>query len=306
MTSENPANRSSTESPALAWDRTAAQRTLDELFIHARHYRSSNDYRTLLEFISRFPLYAPYNAMLIHAQMPGAVCVASPAQWNREYRRRIKPGERPIVILRRMGPVMFVFDISQTEPTQEATPVPAGLMNPFQAKAGRIGKRLPSTISNAVRDGVRTYQSQSGSQQAGQIGLAQPGLLAPYLVKRIPVEQYVQVRVVYELGLSAELSAPSQYATLCHELGHLYLGHLGTLNPKWWPDRRGGSEDVREFEAESVCHLVCNRLGIISRSAEYLAFYLDRHSEIPPISLDCVLKAAGLIEQMGLARLPPR
>jgi hypothetical protein len=86
----------------------------------------------------------------------------------------------------------------------------------------------------------------------------------------------------------------------------LYCGHLGTPNEKWWPDRTGLPHDIREFEAESVCYLVCNRLGIDNRSDEYLAGYLQKHSDTPPISLDCVMKAAGLVEQMGQLRLKPR
>ena len=41
------------------------------------------------------------------------------------------------------------------------------------------------------------------------------------------------------LELNDDLSPESRYVTLAHELGHLYCGHLGTPNEKWWPDRRG-------------------------------------------------------------------
>jgi hypothetical protein len=61
-----------------------------------------------------------------------------------------------------------------------------------------------------------------------------------------------------------------------------------------------------EFEAESVCYLVCERLGIDNPSDEYLAGYLGKNEHIPPISLDCVMKAAGLIERMGRERLGAR
>ena len=58
-----------------------------------------------------------------------------------------------------------------------------------------------------------------------------------------------------------------------------------------------------QFEAESVAFLVCNRLGIENPSPEYLSGYVKDHKNTPPISLDCVLKSAGLIEQMGQGRL---
>jgi hypothetical protein len=48
------------------------------------------------------------------------------------------------------------------------------------------------------------------------------------------------------------------------------------------------------------------RLGIDSPSAKYLSEYLEYRKETPPISLECVMKSAGLIEQMGRGRLKPR
>jgi len=64
--------------------------------------------------------------------------------------------------------------------------------------------------------------------------------------------------------------------------------------------------EVCEFEAESVAYLICERLGIKNPSDEYLAGYMGKNEEVPSISLECVMKAAGLIEQMGRQRLKPR
>jgi hypothetical protein len=93
-----------------------------------------------------------------------------------------------------------------------------------------------------------------------------------------------------------------------HELAHLYCGHLGTPNEKWWPHRRGLTHEVQEFEAESICYLVCQRLGIENPSAQYLATYFAKNEkgDVPPISLERVMASAGLIEQMGRGRLKPR
>lgn len=116
----------------------------------------------------------------------------------------------------------------------------------------------------------------------------------------------MQVPPRYEILLNSMHSDEAKYATLVHELAHLYCGHLGTPNNTWWPDRRGLAHDTREFEAESVCYLVCERLRIDHPSDAYLSNYLGNHNEIPPISLDCVMRSAGLIEQMGRERLRPR
>jgi hypothetical protein len=52
--------------------------------------------------------------------------------------------------------------------------------------------------------------------------------------------------------------------------------------------------------------LVCRRIGIDNPSDQYLAGYLSEKSEVPPISLECVMAASGLIEKMGRERLKPR
>ena len=99
------------------------KRALDQLFHEARRYRSSQEYWELLEFVTRFHAYSPFNAMLSHVQMPGATFVAPAGRWNRDYGRSIKPAARPIVILQPMGQVMFVFDVSDTEPMEGAAPL---------------------------------------------------------------------------------------------------------------------------------------------------------------------------------------
>jgi hypothetical protein len=120
--------------------------------------------------------------------------------------------------------------------------------------------------------------------------------------------EYVQVPLRFKLILNSNHSIETKYATLVPELAHLYCGHLGTPNEKWWPERRGLLHEVQEFEAESICHLVCRRLGVENPSKEYLANYLKNNEKgnVPAISLECVMKSAGLIEQMGRGRLKPR
>ncbi len=295
-------------SPAEEWDRDVARRSLDELFTLARQYKSSNAYYLLLRFVARFRFYSPFNAMLVHIQMPGATYVAPPHRWHSEYLRRIKASARPLVILQPMGPVMFVFDVSDTDPEEGARPLPRKVLNPFEVCQGRVEGELARTIDNATRDGVSVADRKAGSQSAGEISVVDKRGYLEVLTKLRPEPTYIQVPLRYEILLNTNHSKEEKYATLVHELAHLYCGHLGTPNPKWWPDRRGLKHNVCEFEAESVCFLVCGRLGIDNPSAEYLAGYVgkDENIETPPISLGCVMTAAGLIEQMGRARLKPR
>jgi hypothetical protein len=293
-------------SPADLWDRNVARHALDELFSLARQYRSSEAYLRLLQFVGHFRFYAPFNAMLLHTQRPGATYVAPPHRWLRDYRRHIKAGANPLVILQPMGPVMFVFDVADTEPGEHAPALPREVTEPFEVRGGQLGRGLHLTMENAKRDGVEVLPQKAGSQRAGVIRLAQRQGFLRLMIPKAPEPEHVDVPLRYEVLLSSDLSAEARYATLVHELAHLYCGHLGTPKPEWWPDRRGLSKEVREFEAESVCYLICRRLGIDDPSDEYLGGYFKDHQETPEISLDRVMAAAGLIEQMGRERLKPR
>jgi len=295
------------ESPAEVWDRDASKRALDELFSLTCQYKSSGSYRSLLDFVSRFRFYSPFNAMLIHVQMPGARFVAPPSRWVDKYGRRIKEGARPLVILQPMGPVMFVFDVSDTEPTKYAKPLPREVEKPFEVLSGHIGKRLDVIIENAKRDGVKINRALQGSQSAGSIGLVKDpkSESQPFQkgIDRFKAPIYEYIPVLYLMTVNRNLpSNEAEYATIVHELAHLYCGHLGTPNENWWPDRRGLNGLSEEFEAESVAYLVCSRLGIETPSDHYLSGYLAENRTVPPISLDCVLKTAGLIEAMTLRK----
>jgi hypothetical protein len=292
--------------PAAAWDRNVARHALDDLFSLARQYRSSQAYLELLQFVGRFRFYAPFNAMLVHIQKPGATYVAPPHRWLRDHCRRIKVGANPLVILQPMGPVMFVFDVADTEPEEGAPPLPPEVAQPFEVRGGRVKGELSQTIENAKRDGVEVIRREAGSQSAGMIQRTQRRGLLSITIRERPEREQLDVPLRYEVLLSSKLSSEAAYATLVHELAHLYCGHLGTPNPLWWPDRRGLSNEVREFEAESVCYLVCSRLGIDNPSDEYLGNYVKGQDETPKVSLERVVAATGLIEQMGRERLKPR
>jgi hypothetical protein len=202
--------------------------------------------------------------------------------------------------------VLFVFDVSDTTPLPNAPPLPPEVEKPFEVRHGKIGGELGLTIDNAKRDSVRVSERAVGSQQAGSIQRAAASQHMEFMIGKKPSAKSTQVPVWFELLLNSTLSAEARYGTLVHELAHLYCGHLGTPNDRWWPDRQNLSHDVREFEAESVCYLVCSRLGIDTASDEYLAAYVKRCSVTPAISLDRVLKAAWLLEGMGQSRLALR
>jgi hypothetical protein len=303
MIAQSPFEENSGDRSAVPLDQDSVRTALDELFTLAGKYNSSDAYLELMQFVGRFRFYSPFNAMLIHTQMPGARFVCTPRRWGRDYHREIKIGARPIVILQPMGPILFVFDVSDTAPLPNARPLPLPVEDPFRVRSGKISGQLALTIESAKRDGVRVTERADGSQRAGSIQWAIAGEYLEFADAKKQMSKPTQIPLWFELFLNSGLSAEARYGTLVHELAHLYCGHLGTPNVRWWPDRQKLSHIVREFEAESVSYLVCIRLGIETPSDEYLAAYVRKCSATPPISLDRVMKSVWLIEQMGRARL---
>ena len=108
------------------------------------------------------------------------------------------------------------------------------------------------------------------------------------------------------IGLREELDEGAAYGVLCHELAHIYLGHLGADKEGGWPYRLNLPLNVAEIEAESVAHIVCRRAGLRTHAAEYLSSYVEDSSDLDSISIDLVSRAAGRIEEMGRRLMPPR
>lgn len=283
---------------------------LDQLFTLAKKYQSSPQYYELIKFVSRFRFYSPFNAMLIHVQLPGATYAASASRWVYKYKRTIKETARPLVILQPMGPVMFVFDVGDTEEGPQSRPLPVDIEDPFKVRSGTIGKELDRLIENAKRDGIRIDKTKQGSQSAGSIQPVEEGKYSPQPVHAGRDDQgvdiFVNIPVRYFMLINSGMGKESQFVTMLHEFAHLYCGHLGTRNQKWWPDRSHLSHDICELEAESIACIVSARFGIDNPSEKYLSGFVDRCGQVPDISLECIMKSAGLIEKMCRSRLKPR
>jgi antirestriction protein ArdC len=90
----------------------------------------------------------------------------------------------------------------------------------------------------------------------------------------------------------------TQFTTLAHELGHMCLGHLGPDKKLNVPERPRLDHDQKEFEAESVAYLVCERNGVHSKSKTYLSTYVKPNTTIEHIDLYQVMRAAGQVETL--------
>lgn len=260
---------------------------LDELFHRVGTYRKSPELRGLFEFIKQFPRMAPFNAFLLHVQKPGSRFVASADEWFNLYGRRIKAGSNPLVILWPFGPVRFVYELNDTE----GRPFPEELLEPFMVEGHVCSKMADRLLRNLRNVGVRLNLANHGTDRGGSIQVARQRYRVPHGEKFL--------RMDFDMVINSNLQKEAQIATIAHELGHLLCGHLGWVKgDDTFSSRTHVSTSVAEFEAESVAWLVCERIGIANPSEKYLAGYLENNGEVPLISLEAVLKAAGIVENM--------
>jgi hypothetical protein len=261
---------------------------LAALIERSRLYRTGEDYLRLMNFISRMRHMAPFNAALLHMQKPGMRFAATAADWRTRFDRTVKEGARPLLILWPFGPVALVYDVADTD----GPALPADIAAPFRATGDITEKRLACMLAVLYGRGIRCQCIEYGQGHAGHIRAR--------LVDTVKTSQGVQKRL-YEIRLNAAHSASVQFATLAHELGHLFLGHLGADAVWNIKSRPRSSHAEQELEAELVAYLVCERQGVANVSEPYLAAFVHDPSSAN-LDIYAITQAAGRIEQtLGLA-----
>jgi hypothetical protein len=92
----------------------SARSLLDQLLADSKVYKSTDSYKSLLEFVIRLRNVAPFNAMLLQLQKPGLTYAASAHDWRSRFHREVKEDARPLLILWPFGPVATVYDVLDT------------------------------------------------------------------------------------------------------------------------------------------------------------------------------------------------
>ncbi|MEJ7828840.1 MAG: hypothetical protein WKF91_11605 [Segetibacter sp.] len=108
-----------------------------------------------------------------------------------------------------------------------------------------------------------------------------------------------------EIGLKEGMKAEENFHILIHELAHLFLGHTlhtelhyaGKARPTTLPQRRLFTT-AKELEAETVSFLVCKKMGLETRSAEYIAGYIKSKRDLSEFDYGLVIKAADKIDRL--------
>jgi len=258
----------------------AARSLLDELLTDSRLYTRSKDYKDLLDFIVRLRNFAPFNAMLLQVQKPGLSYAASAYDWRERFDRKPKEGARPLLILWPFGPVALVYDVQDTE----GKPLPQDVAS-FFAHGSIDEARLAAFIPLMNKKNIEWCWIDAGDRKAGSIRVIKP-----------PAQDEEATR--YRMQINRNHPVAVQFTTLAHELGHLFLGHIGPDKALNVPERASTGHAQVELEAESVAYLVCARNGVQSKSETYLASYVEKNATIDDVDVYQVMRAAGQVEAL--------
>lgn len=259
---------------------------IDELLRQGQAYRDSAAFSEMIQFCAKFREYAPFNNLLVRTQNPSCAFFATQAHWRNAFHRSIKEDARPMVILAPMQPVLLVYDIDQTE----GPPLPAQL-----EEFGRFdGKWKPDWLARMVENAARHYAIRVdfktlSSTHAGFATIDRQ-------------QRSHKMRIALHNGLDE----PSRFGVLCHELAHVFLGHLGNDDDRWWPNRWNIDRHSMEIEAEATAFIATWRIGLRGSSPAYVSQHLPEGQVPPGVSADHIAKIAGRIEQMARERLPER
>lgn len=268
-----------TAPPRGPLDEPTARGLLDQLLADSKLYRSGEDYHYLLQFVARLRNFAPFNAMLLDLQKPGLSYAASARDWRERFDRRPKEGVRPLLILWPFGPVATVYDVLDTE----GRPLPEDVFN-FVAAGGAMNTaRLSAFAELLKRKRIECKWVDKGDKSAGSIRA----------VRRSALPKHPST---YRVQINRNHSPAVQFVTLAHELGHLYLGHLGVDKYLDIPRRKPLRHDEEEIEAESIAFIVSERIGIKSKSHPYLSKLVSANSTAEDIDIFQVMRAAGQVE----------
>jgi hypothetical protein len=254
---------------------------IDQLIATTRLYDSRKALLELFAFTIRLRAFAPFNAMILHIQRPGLTHAATARDWHDRFGRVPVRGARPLLVLRTMGPVDFVFDVLDTE--GPALPVDAFK---FPTLGALTDQEFAEHMKTVARENVELAPLDVGDTQAGYI-------------RRTARSSDPKRKHRYELGYNKNHPAPTRLVTVAHELGHLYLGHLGEDHARRVSDRHGVPKNLREVEAESAAYLVAMRNGLNPRSESYLSTY---QGAFGAIDVFAITRAANAVETaMGVS-----
>jgi tetratricopeptide (TPR) repeat protein len=271
-------------------DNITDKHSIDQLFKRSIDYRSSYEFFKFFNFIARFQHYSRFNTMLVYLQNENVTIFGSEAFWRKKFYRTVNENARPLIILAPKSPVILAYDIFDT--SGEYSPeefLEKGLGANPNVVLGKIDSAdYNKAISEIQKWGIEILYKSLSYFKGGHITTIFSGKL--------------------EICLKENVSDEKNLATVLHELAHLFLGHTGHIELKHrelnksitLPEARNLSLTVRELEAETVSFLISKKLGLETRSAEYIGTYITCEDDFINFDYELVIKVADKIDRLFL------
>jgi len=265
---------------------------VDEMFAASSRFRDSRHLTELLRFIGRFPDYSAFNGLLLYIQNSSATRVATARRWQQKFGRRPKFDAQPIAILAPMAPILYVYDIQDTE----GPAVSSALLGPRATLPQLLNKIYRNTLHNCGVHGIAVHETSMDSDATGTASRTTPVLRKRYQDLDLPKD------TSYLILIDKTRPLEDRYSTLAHELAHIFCSHLGIDRHAWWPEREDLNIIGEQIESDAAAFLVCERLGLRTCSAKQLSSYVEINHQLPVFSLHAVLQSVGYLEDMGKSR----
>jgi hypothetical protein len=182
------------------------------------------------------------------------------------------------------GPVALVYDVVDTE----GRALPQDAFS-FVAQGAVNDVTLQSFRGLLERENIDWLDVDAGDSRAG-------------LIRVVKRATDADAGNRYKIHVNRNHDAATRFVTLAHELGHLFLGHLGPDKALGVPRRFVSEHALQELEAESVAFIVSERHGVTSRSQVYLSSFAVTDEIVEKLDVHQVMRAADRVESIrGLA-----
>ena len=275
-----------------------------------------------------------YNSALAFTQNDGCAHILTRSGWEKIH-RYIKPGARPIVILRRYAAVTYVYDLADTE----GEPLPESIrfiQDYIEPEPQPIADYVFPYLKKICHElGILYEERPMGSLAGGsarKLKFPQTFYVSRRKSEKKPGKKWeitypqVALNVWHAITINSNCNTTMKTFNLLHEMGHILCGHLpleskekkgeylhlplrdfneredGTLidngqNSTGYLDRFDDPlVQQMEWEAEKVCQVTCRILGFKYDPSEYLRSYgAIGDKDAAPGSLQVVLMAADKI-----------
>ena len=273
--------------------RTAEDRKVEAERLHASiveqvaQLTETGQWRRFLDFARSFHNFSLNNLLLILAQNPDATMVAGYRQWQTKG-RQVRKGETSIKIFGyrekkttepddtgdntntadsrkrtiRYFPILAVFDITQTDPIDDAEPVPE---NPTRELQGSDDHGMIVPLTEYLHTNGWTVTREHLGRANGYTDSTR-----------------------HVVVLDSRLGSEQAAKTLIHETAHIHLGHVDNLDE--YRQHRGRME----VEAESVAYIVAGLSGFDTSaySIGYITGWANENTELIRDTATRVLKTA--------------